>query len=289
MTVKLASLPLALLLATAAAAPALAGGDVIYQGVKTPGAAIPVPAPIPVEIYQPDYYVRADIGASWIRGGGVEETGTPMNMNDSIEAMEFGSLGFGRYVTPSIRVELAIDLYSRADLKVSNPNFNQDVRVDEGGGDVYDRHYDVTRQESIKYEQDLGMLNFYYDFRNASRFTPYIGAGIGVTYRQLSRTASEVADCTGTTIISGVPNPQCPDASVAETTQNKQRWDLALAAMAGFSYAINEMVWIDTSYRYLWQNADVSLSAANVDGASVVKVEDVSQHQIRTGIRLNIN
>lgn len=288
MTVKLASLPLALLVATAAAAPAWAGGDVIYQGVKTPGAAIPVPAPIPVEIYQPDYYVRADIGASWI-GGGVEETGTPMNMNDSIEAMEFGSLGFGRYVTPSIRVELAIDLYSRADLKVSNPNFNQDVRVDEGGGDVYDRHYDVTRRESVKYEQDLGMLNFYYDFRNATRFTPYIGAGIGVTYRQLSRTASEVADCAGTTIISGVPNPQCPDASVAETTQNKQRWDLALAAMAGFSYAINEMVWIDTSYRYLWQNADVSLSAANVDGASVIRVEDVSQHQIRTGIRLNIN
>ncbi len=280
MTAKLQSLPLALLLVSVIAGPAAAGGDVIYTGIKMPGAAVPVPAPIPVEVYQPDYYVRVDVGASWMSGSSVDEVGTPMGMNGSIEAMEFGSLGFGRYITPSVRVELAVDLYSRANLTATNTTFNVDVTPH----DPATGSYNVTRQERVKFEQDLGMLNFYYDFQNGSRFTPYIGAGIGVTYRQLERTASETARC----LNPPAPNHTCP-ANVVETTQNKQRWDLAAAAMAGFTYAVTEDVWIDTSYRYLWQNADLTLAADTLTGTSVVEVKDINQHQFRTGVRLNLN
>ena len=70
MKTKLAGLSLAAV--AAFGAPALAGGDVIYTGVKDPyAAAVPVPAPAPIPIYEPEYYVRFDVGAAWLSSVGV--------------------------------------------------------------------------------------------------------------------------------------------------------------------------------------------------------------------------
>lgn len=243
MNAKLSCLTLAIAFITVAAGSALAGGDVIYQGVKDPGAAIPVPAPIPVIVYEPEYYVRFDVGASWLANGSIEEygAGTAMADIDDVEAIEFGSIGAGRYVTPSIRVELAVDLMTKAVL-------------DRGPG-------------TVKFEQDIGMLNAYYDFRNGSPFTPYIGGGIGVTYRQLSL---------ATDLDPGTP-------------RTEKQWDFVAAATAGVSYDITDDVVWDTSYRYLWQSGEVGVSAPTLSGTSRVEIKDVGQHQLRTGIRLNLN
>lgn len=303
---------LGLVLVVAASGPAMAGGDVIYQGFKDPAAAIPVPAPIPVEIYEPDYYVRFDVGGAWLSDGTFEEIGTPIEIREpgDIEAIEFGSIGAGRYITPSIRVELAVDLFNRAEIALPNTLFYQDTRsaagpdfVDPVTGNTFPTTdtstYDVERTEQVRYEQNLGLINFYYDFRNSSRFTPYVGAGFGVTYRELSRRAIENAECVVTdnsnpTIDAGYGPNFCrnttdlPAEFRVVDEQTRSRWDFAAAAMAGFSYEVYDNVLVDAGYRYVWQSGSLSLTLPTVSGNSRVDISDVGQHQFRTGIRLNL-
>lgn len=279
MNAKLSGLTLTLALAMGAAGPALAGGDVIYQGYKDPAAAIPVPAPIPIEEYAPEYYVRADLGFSWMSSGTIDETGTGLNLHDAgdVEAIEWGSLGAGRYVTPSIRVEVAVDLSTNADLNIGG---SQTITQHHGGAT-----YTIRREDEVKYEQDLGMLTAYYDFRNGSRFTPYIGAGIGLSYRHLTRTASETTTCAA--------GSSCDSNRLgveASATNTDARWDFAAAATAGIAYELTDDIFWDTSYRYLWTGGDMRVNSASAfAGNSSIDVESISQHQIRTGVRLNLN
>jgi opacity protein-like surface antigen len=275
----------------------LAGGDVIYTGVKDPyAAAVPVPAPAPIPIYEPEYYVRFDVGAAWLSDGSLDETGSSMTLDDigDVEPLEFGSIGAGRYITPSIRVELQVDLYTRGDLQQGESNFSEVLSVDAGLPDPDIVTYDVTRQDSVKFEQDTGMLNFYYDFRNSTRFTPYVGAGLGVTYRQLTRKSSEVAQCSGlSNSVAGTLDcgaNTLPDTStITEGTTTKKSWDLAAALMAGVSVQVTDSVIWDTGYRYMWQNGGLTVSSMTLAGTSDITIEDIGQHQLRTGIRLDLN
>jgi opacity protein-like surface antigen len=291
---------LSLAAAAALGAPALAGGDVIYTGVKDPyAAAVPVPAPAPVPIYEPEYYVRFDVGAAWLTDGTLDETGSSATIGDvgDIEPLEFGSIGAGWYVTPSIRAELQVDWYTRGDVERGANNFSEVLSFDVGLPDPDVVTYDVTRQDSIKFEQDTGMLNFYYDFRNSSRFTPYVGAGIGVTYRQLTRTSSEVANCSARSNAGDPARNTCPAVSpapadpavITEGTTTKKSWDIAGALMAGVSVQVTDSILWDTGYRYMWQNGGLTVSSLTLAGTSDITIEDIGQHQVRTGIRLDLN
>ncbi len=297
MKTRLAGLTLATV--TAFGAPALAGGDVIYTGVKDPyAAAVAVPAPAPIPIYEPEYYVRFDAGAAWLNDGSLDETGSSMAIKDigDIEPLEFGSIGAGRYITPSIRAELQVDLYTRGDLGSGQYAFNEVLTASPAAvpGSTDTVTYDVTRQEQVKFEQDIGMLNFYYDFRNSTRYTPYVGAGLGVTYRQLTRTSSEFAECAS--LVNDLDNTRdcadntLPDTStITEGTTTKKSWDFAAALMAGVAVQVTDSIMWDTGYRYMWQNGGLTISSMTLTGASDISIQDIGQHQLRTGIRLNLN
>jgi len=291
MKAKLSGLTLALAMAGGAAGPALAGGDVIYTGVREMGAAVPVPAPIPIALYEPEYYVRFDTGAAWLSDGTLDEVGSSMTTRsiDNVEALEFGSIGAGRYITPSIRAELAVDLYTRGQLDRGGENFTEVLTATRPDASVDTFTYDVTRQEKVKFEQDIGMLNFYYDFRNSTRFTPYVGAGIGVTYRQLTRTSSEYAECSsGENSVTG-PFVCSSTSTITEGTATKKAWDVAGALMAGIAIQVSDDVLWDTGYRYLWQNGGLAVDSLTLAGTSRFEIKDIGQHQLRTGIRLNLN
>lgn len=300
MKMKFAGLTVASAAMLAVAGPAIAGGDVIYTGVKDPyAAAVAVPAPVPVPVYEPEYYVRLDTGASWLSEGSLTESGSNMSVKGigDIEPLEYGSIGAGRYITPSIRAELQVDLFTRGDVASGQSQFLETFSFDVGLPDDDIVTYNVVRQDSVKFEQDVGMLNFYYDFRNSTRFTPYLGAGIGVTYRQLTRTSSEVANCdsrsnagdpTRNTCPAVAPAPADP-AIITEGTSKTERWDIAGALMAGVAIQVTDDILWDTGYRYMWQNGEVSISSLTLAGDSTIEIEDIGQHQLRTGIRFNIN
>lgn len=301
MKFRFVSLTLATVATVVAAHSALAGGDVIYTGVKDPyAAAVPVPAPAPIPIYEPEYYVRFDVGAAWLSDGTLDENGSSFPVKDigDIEPLEFGSIGGGRYITPSIRAELAVDWYTRGDVAGGTYNFTETLTGVVSPGSIDTATYDVVRQESVKYEQDTGMLNFYYDFRNSSRFTPYVGAGIGVTYRQLTRVASEDSTCatlvnntdpTRNCTNTGAGDPLPNGATITEGTTTKKSWDLAGALMAGVAIQLSDSILWDTGYRYMWQSGGISVESLTLAGTSEIEIKDVGQHQLRTGIRLNLN
>lgn len=318
MKTRLAGLTLATVAALGAAGPAFAGGDVIYTGVKDPyAAAVPVPAPAPIPIYEPEYYVRFDVGAAWLSDGTIEEYGSALDVKDpeAVETIEYGSIGAGRYLTPSIRVELQVDLATKAE--ISNPGASIYTSTRQASGPTYDvldistgvtttyntfdtKFYDVTRTEDIDYEQDVGLINLYYDFRNGTRFTPYVGAGVGVSYRTLTRKVQESAVCSDTVNSNpGVdvtyPTPFCtnstdlPNEYETSAQYSKNRWDIVASLSAGLAYQVTDSIIWDTGYRYLWQNGGLSLTTDTVSGTSTVEVKDIGQHQLRTGIRLNLN
>lgn len=304
MTKKLAGLTLATAALLVAAGPAVAGGDVIYTGVKDPyAAAVPVPAPMPIPEYEAEYYVRFDTGAAWIADGTLSEQslGLPMRSADDLEPLEFFSIGAGTYLTPNIRAEIAGDLYTRGEVLRGQSDLTQVVNFDAttvGGIGTDVTTYAIERQESVKFEQDTVMLNFYYDFNNSSRFTPYLGAGIGATYRKLSRTASEVAECQSLTNVADPGRNGCANADlntpdeleITERTTEGRRWDVAGALMAGVAVQITDDVLWDTGYRYMWQSGGLIVnSPAFNNSSSTIEFKDVAQHQLRTGIRLNLN
>lgn len=302
MKTKLAGLTIATAALLAAAGPAAAGGDVIYTGVKDPyAAAVPVPAPMPIPEYEPEYYVRFDTGAAWITEGDLSETGLGLALKsgDDLEPMEFFSIGAGKYITPNIRAEIAADLYTRAEAHKAGLDYFDTVNFNTVTNGIDDTTYEIARQETVKFEQDTVMLNFYYDFKNSSRFTPYLGAGVGATYRKLSRKVSETARCTGLVNSDPIANPgrDCDQADLntdeelnMERTTEGQRWDVAGSLMAGVSVQISDDVLWDTGYRYMWQSGGLIVDGPTVTGEnSTIEFKDIAQHQLRTGIRLNLN
>lgn len=307
MKMKFAGLTVASAAMLAVAGPAIAGGDVIYTGVKDPyAAAVAVPAPVPVPVYEPEYYVRLDTGAAWITDGTFNEDGLGLTTPgvDSIEPLEILSIGGGRYLTPSIRAEVAADLYSRGEVLRGQDDLTSIVNFDAttvGATGIDVTTYAIERQESVKFEQDTVMLNLYYDFKNSTRFTPYLGAGIGATYRKLTRTASEIASCA--TLVNATDGARdCADATdnpdlntpaeleITERTTEGRRWDVAGSLMAGVAVQVTDDILWDTGYRYMWQSGGVIVnSPAFNDSTSTMEIKDIGQHQLRTGIRYNIN
>ena len=132
----------------------------------------------------------------------------------------------------------------------------------------------------------IWMANVYYDMFTHRGFTPYIGAGVGFIWNQLDRTHSTTVQecdneatlgCTGgTTILS----------STASTEANTI--SLAAAVMAGFSYQVSDITSVDIGYRYLYLGG--TDFAMTINGAeSRVEIGDQSIHQIRAGLRFDVN
>ncbi|NJM54841.1 MAG: porin family protein [Verrucomicrobiae bacterium] len=105
-------------------------GGVIGGGMKDYRNAVPVPAPKPAPSPERDWYVRGDLGFNFYAG-------------DDSEDKLFGGIGFGRYITPSLRADLTMNFKHSDD-----HNF-------------------------------VGLANIYWDFERHSAFKPYLGLGVG--------------------------------------------------------------------------------------------------------------
>ncbi len=98
------------------------------------------------------------------------------------------------------------------------------------------------------------LLNGYYDFKNKSAFTPFIGGGIGIAKVNMS-------DVT----LFGLPIGSSDDDTV-----------FAYQVGAGVSYAVNEKVSIDVKYRYF----------ATSDPEFGTSTMEYSSHNIYAGVRV---
>lgn len=250
-------------------------------------AGVPVPAPAPIPIYKADYYLRGDVGIgmsdsmSTSESGlvyGVDAVGNDVTVpsswvgDDGAWPMTFG-VGVGRYWSDRFRTDVTVDwIRQQAGLIGGTMTYTNDV------GEVVT----VTTRDKTTREGGVFLFNAYYDLTTNSRFNPYIGAGVGFALNILDRhheTAEEV----------------CPVALCVGPTLNQHEADakssalsLAAAAMVGFTYDLGQSMLLDVNYRYLHTSgADSSINVFN--SSSVLKIDSTNEHQLRAGIRYNID
>lgn len=340
MNPKISSLTVGLALLAGAAVPAGAA-DWNYGGNGLKDYApvehgIPVPAPVPVPDYEPEWYLRADVGYNFSSSGDVSSTfnarrldtfgnelqltgiaPTPIALDD-LEGQGVFSFGFGRYLSRNFRLELTGE--RRLHQRIVEPTFGQAiVQSDERAGDLvavldqngdptpfeerqlFDNHiFEVNRNDRTELGSYMLMANAFYDFEGYRGFRPYVGAGIGLVVHSLNRDYSERAVCRDRVefyedefgdVQSQSTQGNCvlPESDVSTSGgDDTTGFGLGLSLMAGVGWEIRDGLHWDIGYRYVYQDGSVALVADTFNGESIVKVEGRHDHEIRTGIRFDI-
>lgn len=116
------------------------------------------------------------------------------------------------------------------------------------------------------------MINVYADLATISGFTPYVGAGLGLTYVDWDN-----PDVTGTCVGS------CGSStSSSESYEGVSSWRNTLSLMAGVSYHLSDRVSADFGYRF---SHIASGGQWSKDDGSFANDGGFDRHEIRFGIR----
>jgi opacity protein-like surface antigen len=292
----------------------MSGGAPGSMKDRGPGG-VPVPAPMPVEEHY-KYYMGAGIGWTAFSSGTLSLGATAGVNGPSIPG--YGdlngpavvSLTVGRYLTPSIRMELGLDLRTtQKPIRGGAQTYTASVTAEDNylvcatpcgtpttttGTNIYS----VTRNEDIKLTSHTFMVNALYDIKRGGRFTPYVGAGVGLALHMINRSTSEYAEC-----VSG-SNPSDTTLPTSTTCRNLRQlgsgdhvfgggdsatgWGLAAALMAGASYNLSDRTHLDFGYRMMWQGGKVAVSAPSLNGVSILNVGNRLDHEFRTGVRVDL-
>lgn len=177
-------------------------------------------------------------------------------------------------------------------------DFGNNWRMELEASTLYNDLGAVSGQPSTKASIQLNtlMLNALYDFDDFGRWSPFVGAGIGISEGNIALSATDFVNDLGNVIVA---NPACASGPVFARESracviNDTDRGLAWNVMAGVGYAITDNLSWDTNYRYLSapdMEADGTYVRANVIGTGGVfgtassKIEDVSAHTLMTGFR----
>lgn len=126
----------------------------------------------------------------------------------------------------------------------------------------------ILYADKVKVSHDSMMVNAYYDFNTNTKFTPYVGGGIGVA-RLKANGKEAIAANVGKTDFYGVDG--------LSRSKNNFAWNVG----AGVGYQVNENVTIDAGYRYVDNG---SISVWSLDGANKLEAESKS-HEFLLGVR----
>ncbi|MGJ0507972.1 MAG: outer membrane protein [Methylocystis sp.] len=149
------------------------------------------------------------------------------------------------------------------------------------------------------------LANAYVDLGHFWGFTPYVGAGVGMTYNSSSSSISYFRNSDGALwgpdltlpsgqvpqwiYVNGATYPvQIPFGPTNWSTwQTRSAWRFAWNVMAGVSYDVAENLKVDLGYRFL--NAGKYTGLASW-GSSVAPVsKDITSHEVRVGVRVTTN
>lgn len=243
-----------------------------------------VPVTQPVEIGS-GWYLRGDLGYSFKTRGAatnysVFTAGPPAAYlgntfnSSSIESDWSGSVGVGYSFTDYLRADLTLD-YSEGRFSGTTSSLLPCAGLATGQCASVD-----TQAVS-----QLGfMANAYVDLGTYAGFTPYLGAGGGMT-RVRWGTLNNDATC-----VSVVGNVCGAGAALDATHPGQDSWRFTYALMAGMSYDISSNLKFDLGYRYskTRSGAQFGYDAASVTaGATGVQSYDkgFEKHEVRAGLR----
>lgn len=222
--------------------------DINYGGsIKDGGYAAPMVAP------EPRFYFRVDGGYAFHDDPTMVEDGIYDLTETSIDDTWTIGGGVGMYFSRNVRADITVDHRFEADAEGRLANHNATL---EG-----------TRRFGMS--STVALANVYYDFDTRSRFTPYVGAGLGFVRHDLKD---------GTVV---------PDCGCTGTIDSNSTMHVAAALMAGVSVALRDRLTFDAGYRFLYLG-DAETGVSTLTGGTI-SVEDMYAHEVRLGLRYDIN
>ncbi len=163
----------------------------------------------------------------------------------------------------------------------TDPSGNGDF---DGDGSVADRRTTIYVTDRIDVDGTVWMANAYYDLGSRRGFTPYVGVGLGFVWNEFDRshtTRIESCDVESVCTTGTIPVDSFTASDSASTIS------IAAAAMAGLSYDVTDITTIDIGYRYLFMGGTDFVM--DIDGGpSRISIGDQHVHQIRAGLRFNV-
>jgi opacity protein-like surface antigen len=222
------------------------------------------------------FYVRAD--------GSYAQYDRPQITEDRIYDLVDGTIGsnwsagggVGYYFNKNIRGDLTYE-----------HRFNADV-----SGSIIDPNATLGGSRKFGLKSDLYLANLYYDFDSRSRFTPYVGAGLGwVDHKTSTGSVVDGCGCTGTIASGG--GSSVAAALMAGVAVNLTGRGAPAGSSDGYGGGdVARNLYLDVGYRFLYLG-DVSTGAvtANVaaTGTTVIAadptVSEIHAHEFRVGLR----
>jgi opacity protein-like surface antigen len=275
---------------TSGAAPAMAAD---WGGVKDMGGGvpIPVPAPAPVPTYDADsdWYIGLSLGGNLLTDATIKDSDPYMPVkdgNDIASSPTFG-LTFGRYITPSLRWEIAVDYTPNTNLIDGQVKYRT---FGEPGTAIETQQYGVFRNDTVKLSRTTALFNLLYDIPTGTRFTPYLGGGFGLTWRRLERSYTENASCADTFDFPGIScNPGSPPSSSTSGSSSKNQINFAAAVQAGVSTDLTDSIVWDNGWQMLWESGGISIDGDSISGNNRLTFKDSILQQFRSGIRIKFD
>jgi len=202
---------------------ALSGAAIFFLPAAGAHAAdIPqIPAPIKVG---GAWYLRGDIGFTNQSVGSLfnvlDATATTLTtVSKDFEAAPFAGVGIGYKINDNFRVDVTGEYRAGATF--------HGLQIYTGPPDGTDEYTGIKTEWTF-------LANAYWDLGTWHNLTPFLGAGIGATYNQ----------------ISAFTDVNTPNAGVAYG-DTAGEWNLAWALYAGVGYQITPNLTLEAAYRYI--------------------------------------
>jgi len=223
----------------------------------------------------PSWYVRIDGGYAVHDDPTMTESGIYDLVGETIDDTWTLGGGVGRYFTPTIRGDITYDHRFEAD----------------ASGTLLDNSAGLNGTRTFGITSDVVLFNLYYDFDRGGRFSPYVGAGLGVTYNRTSTgTATSSCGCTGT--IEEGDDTHVAGALMAGFTTRLHGGETVMAGSskdAPMTVDTGRGLYLDVGYRFLYlgevETGPIVTTAPIAEDPSV---ERIHAHEFRVGLRYDI-
>ncbi len=268
------------LILTAGTTPALAAD--IYApsagGLKDPAIQQDIILP-EANAYQEyaEWYIRGDLGIGRFSdmdgSGDVDGTSFAMSGFEFDNAFSAG-VGFGRYITPHIRLGLDIDYRHKTDSTF------------DAGTPAGLPHLENFGTVPLEFNSTSIMVNAVYDFAPNRRFSPYLGGGVGWAFHQMKLDASTFSNDFDADTIDEI-------GTVNTTKSNSSSFSANI--MTGMSVNIRQGLYLDVGYKFSYlgsANMDYDYSHDDVDAgatkSSSIELDDILTHEFKIGLRYDL-
>jgi opacity protein-like surface antigen len=221
------------------------------------------------------FYIRADGSYAHYDRPQIDIDGTYDLFNTKIDGNWSAGGGIGYYISKNWRADFTLE-----------QRFNTDVT-----GSYQATGFNADMKFGMK--STLGLFNVYYDFDTRSRFTPYVGAGLGWVDHKTS-TGSIIDSCGCMSTIESGSNTSAAAALMAGVAVNLTGRGPAAGTSDGYGGGeVARNLYLDLGYRFLYLgeaktgaiNAVLAPAAAPVLVANDPTVSEIHAHEFRVGLR----